>query len=246
VAELGHHCHEGWHHAESRRPRQLCDGFVIQHRQAQNMTKDLEGFVARLTALGGGSGDSRDIYEDWAPTYEQNLQKDYGYVAPELAVNAFARHCVDKSTRILDLGCGTGLVGQELAKRGYTDIDGLDVSPSMLDVARGKQIYGELMIGDMTQPIDLDERTYDAAIAVGCFGGGHLGPQHLRHIISCVSPGGVLVLYMNGIPYDEDDYPAHFKSLAADGVCSILAQEQSNYMQSVERPGWAVVIRCLA
>lgn len=208
------------------------------------MAKELEGFVARLTALGGGSGDSRDVYENWAPTYDQNLQQDYGYIAPNLAVDVFARYCIDKKARILDLGCGTGLVGRELAKQGYNDIDGLDISPGMLDVARGKKIYGDLIVGDMTQPIDLGERSYDAAIAVGCFGGGHLGPEHLRHIIECVTVGGILVLYMNGIPYDEDDYPAHFKSLEADGTCSILAQEQSNYMQSVERPGWAVVLSC--
>ena len=50
------------------------------------MSKDLEGFVARLTALGGGSGDSRALYDDWAATYEDNLQGDYGYVAPAIAV----------------------------------------------------------------------------------------------------------------------------------------------------------------
>ncbi len=43
------------------------------------MVKKLEGFVARLTALGGGSGDSREVYEDWGPTYEGNLRQGYGY-----------------------------------------------------------------------------------------------------------------------------------------------------------------------
>ncbi|MGI9476665.1 MAG: class I SAM-dependent DNA methyltransferase [Hyphomicrobiaceae bacterium] len=206
------------------------------------MGKKLEGFVARLTALGGGSGDSRDVYEDWAPTYEQNLQQDYGYIAPELAVEVFARHCPAKDISILDLGCGTGLVGVELAKRGYNRFDGLDVSPGMLDVARSKQIYRDFIVGDMTRPIDLGGRAYDAAIAVGCFGGGHLGPEHLAGIVKCIRPGGILVLYINAIPYDEDDYPQQLAALEADGVCRVLAKEQSNYMQSLERPGWAVVL----
>lgn len=55
------------------------------------MAKELEGFVARLTALRGGSGCSLDVYEDWAPTYEKNLQQDYGYIAPKLAADVFAR-----------------------------------------------------------------------------------------------------------------------------------------------------------
>ena len=207
------------------------------------MAKELEGFVARLTALGGGSGKSRDVYDDWAPTYEQNLKEDYGYIAPRLAVDVFVRYCPPSDRRVLDLACGTGLVGLELADRGYTEFDGLDVSPGMLHVAREKGIYRELIVGDMMQPINLGERVYDGAIAVGCFGGGHLGPEHLAHVIACVRPGGLVVLYMNAIPYDEDDYPAHFNKLEEQGQCRVLTSERSNYMQSIDRPGWAVALR---
>ena len=205
------------------------------------MTKELDGFVARLTALGGGSGDSRDLYEDWAASYERNLQDDYGYIAPQLAGAAFAAHCPDSDARILDFGCGTGLVGQALAGYGFRQIDGLDISPKMLDEARAKEIYGDLMIGDMTQPIELGGRVYDAAIGVGCFGGGHLGPEHLPGMVDCVRPGGLLVFYINGIPYEEDDYPSRFKALEADGVWRLVLTEESNYMQALERPGWVVV-----
>ena len=205
------------------------------------MAKPLEGFVARLTALGGGSGQSRDIYEDWAPTYDRNLEQDYGYIAPRIAVDAFAADCTDRDVRILDLGCGTGLVGQELAERGFRRIDGLDISPGMLDEARAKQIYGDLLVGDMTRPIELGGRSYGAAIGVGCFGGGHVGPAHLAELIRCVETGGLLVFYINGIPYSQDDYPSHFRSLEADGVCRVLRTERSNYMQQIERPGWVVV-----
>ena len=205
------------------------------------MTKELEGFVARLTALGGGSGDSSEVYEDWAPSYEANLQQDYGYIAPQIAADMLAAHCPDRDTRILDLGCGTGLVGKSLAAHGFHRIDGLDISPKMLEEARAKGIYSELIIGDMTQPIDLGDRLYGAGIGVGCFGGGHLGPQHLAGMIECVRAGGLMVFYINGIPYNEDDYPAYFKSLEADGIWRVVLTEESNYMQVLERPGWTVV-----
>ncbi|MDP6691709.1 MAG: methyltransferase domain-containing protein [Alphaproteobacteria bacterium] len=204
------------------------------------MAKKLDGFVARLTALGGGSGSSLDIYEDWAPTYEDNLLQDYGYIAPRIAADAYAAHCGDQDGRILDLGCGTGLVGQELSARGFRHMDGLDISPAMLEQARRKGIYGELLERDMTVAIDLGGRRYDAAIGVGCFGGGHLGPQHLAGIIRCVRPGGLLIFYINAIPYDEDDYPAHFRALEEDGIWRLASTEPSNYMQALDRPGWVV------
>jgi len=205
------------------------------------MSKALEGFVARLTALGGGSGDSREIYEDWALTYEENLQEDYGYIAPSIAVDEFVKHCEDRDPRILDLACGTGLVGKELFARGFRTIDGLDYSPGMLAEADKKGIYGNLLVGDMTQPLVLDGASYDAAIAVGCFGGGHLGPQHLEGIIRSVTTNGLLVFYINGIPYDQDDYPKFFRALERAGVWRLKMTRQSNYMQELDRPGWVVV-----
>ena len=205
------------------------------------MPKILEGFVARLTALGGGSGDSKDVYEDWAPTYERNLQEDYGYIAPNIAVDVFEAYCVDKATPILDLGCGTGLVGRELWERGYRNIDGLDISPKMLNEARDKGIYTELITSDMTQPIDISGREYGAAIGVGCFGGGHLGPNHLAGLIRTVRIYGLLVFFINGIPYREDNYPRHFKALEEQGGWRVLKTEEANYMQVLDRPGWVVV-----
>lgn len=43
--------------------------------------------------------------------------------------------------RILDFGCGTGLMGVELQKVGYTNISGLDGSSEMLRIANTKGIY---------------------------------------------------------------------------------------------------------
>src|SRR5512134_3974482 len=43
----------------------------------------------------------------------------------------------DRTTRILDIGCGTGRHAIELARRGYTVV-GVDLSESMLNKARAK------------------------------------------------------------------------------------------------------------
>ena len=102
-------------------------------------------------------------------------------------------------------------------------------------------IYKNLLIGDMTQPLDLCGEIYDAAIGVGCFGGGHIGTEHLLGIIGCVRCEGLLAFYINGIPYEQDDYHSHFRSLEANGVWSVLHVEKSNYMEKIRRAGWIVV-----
>ena len=51
---------------------------------------------------------------------------------------------IAKDAAILDMGWGTGLIGVKLAEKGYTNIDGVDASPGILDVARQKNIYKNL------------------------------------------------------------------------------------------------------
>ncbi|MCY3670087.1 MAG: class I SAM-dependent methyltransferase, partial [Alphaproteobacteria bacterium] len=167
----------------------------------------------------------------------------YGYTAHRIAVAAMAAARPDRAASILDIGCGTGLVAVELAARGFTTIDGLDASPRMLDKARAKGVYRRLFEGDLRRPGVVDSGRYDAAIAVGVFGGGHVGPEDLECFARPVRAGGAIVLYANGIPWVADDYPSHLRRLEEDGVWTVQRTEESNYMDRIERPGWLVVAR---
>ncbi len=65
---------------------------------------------------------NKDIdYSAWADFFEKIIAREYRPGKPEL---------------VLDLGCGTGRMTLELARRGY-DMTGVDYSPEMLDIARG-------------------------------------------------------------------------------------------------------------
>ena len=131
----------------------------------------------------------------------------------------------------------------ELAARGFTTIDGLDASPRMLDKARAKGVYRHLIEGDVRRPDVIGSGCYDAVIAVGVFGGGHVGPEDLECFARPVRKGGTIVLYANGIPWVTDDYPSHLRRLEEDGVWTVQRTEESNYMDRIERPGWLVVAR---
>ena len=202
----------------------------------------LQGFVRKLTAMTAGD-DAHEIYEAWAQSYESDLVDGYGYTAHRIAVEAMMAARPDRAASILDIGCGTGLVAVELAARGFTSIDGLDASPRMLDRARDKGVYRDLIEGDVRRPGVIATGRYDAVIAVGVFGGGHVGPEDLECFARPVRAGGAIVLYANGIPWVADDYPSHLRRLEDDGVWAVQRTEESNYMDRIERPGWLVVAR---
>ena len=60
----------------------------------------------------------------------------------ELAKEVVGDSCVD--AKVIDFGCGTGLVGKYLNERGFKYIDGIDASPGMIEQARSKHVYTNL------------------------------------------------------------------------------------------------------
>ena len=66
--------------------------------------------------------DTHTLYRDWAKSYEEELISNE-YVTPFRCAEALDRHLTDKKCNILDLGCGTGLLGRELETLGYNSGD---------------------------------------------------------------------------------------------------------------------------
>jgi SAM-dependent methyltransferase len=112
---------------------------------------------------------------------------------------------------VLDAGCGTGRVAVELARRGL-DVVGVDLDPSMLEVARTKSDAVEWIEADLA---DLDlGRTFDVVVAPGgtLICGFSLAGDHLSletHHAHCAAAGLRTVEDLatwEGEPYDGGDY----------------------------------------
>src|SRR4051794_25230717 len=81
----------------------------------------------------------REGYDRWARTYEDTVEG-----AMDIAL--LERVTVDWRAvgRAADLGCGTGRTGAWLKARGVGEIDGVDLSPGMLEAAHARGVYRSL------------------------------------------------------------------------------------------------------
>ncbi|CAE6424287.1 unnamed protein product [Rhizoctonia solani] len=66
---------------------------------------------------------------------------------------------------LLDIGCGSGLSGEILDEHGYNWI-GVDIAPSMLEVALEREVEGDLFLQDIGQGFGFRPGSFDGAISV--------------------------------------------------------------------------------
>lgn len=134
-------------------------------------------------------------YDAWAQRYDADMSGDYG--SPEQAAAQLQRHAPDRAARILDVGCGTGLVGEALARAGYGELHGVDLSAKMLEVAERKGCYAKLARHDLIEDRGAEgvlEPPYPVIACVGCMSFGHVPGYVLARLYRWLAPGGVLQL----------------------------------------------------
>jgi SAM-dependent methyltransferase len=191
---------------------------------------DVSRFDARKYRTVGVS----EGYGQWAPTYEDPVLDllDVRLLDRLQSVPwALAR-------QVADLACGTGRIGSWLKGGGAGTLDGVDLTPQMLERARVKQLYRQLHLADVART-PLDEGRYDLVTAV-------LVDEHLpdlaplyREAARIARPGGnfVLVGYhpfflLNGIP-------THFDSASGEPLAiECYVHLFSDHVRAALSAGW--------
>ena len=136
------------------------DAAVQYFQQALQAKKDDGHAMAQLASLnvdmsGVQSLDAeyvKDLFDGYSSHFEHDLLETLEYRGHEMTVNSLKRAwttCEKKSPIVIDLGCGTGLVGEQIAKWKKVNIIGIDLSESMIQQAKyrtmdGVPIYSEV------------------------------------------------------------------------------------------------------
>lgn len=161
-----------------------------------------------------GPEDAKRLYADWASTYDTSFGEGWGYVAPREIARIMLREMAAEDTPILDIGAGTGAVGEHL---NGTLADALDITPEMLEVARGKGLYRNLITADLTKPLDLPDDTYGGVISCGTFTHGHVGPECLPELLRITRRGAIFVCGTIAPVFDGLSFGSTLARLVADG-----------------------------
>ena len=179
-----------------------------------------------------GPEDAQRMYGDWAPTYDTSFGAAWGYVAPrEIAM--ILRKEVSAGAEILDIGAGTGLVAEHL--RGLT-VDALDITPEMLEIARPKGLYRHLLLGDLTNVLDIPDATYDAVISCGTFTHGHVGPECFPELLRITRPGAIFACGTIGPVLDGAGFGSALARLVALGKITPVAWRDIPIYDGADHP----------
>ncbi|MFN3546222.1 MAG: class I SAM-dependent DNA methyltransferase [Mesorhizobium sp.] len=157
-----------------------------------------------------------DAYAAWAATYDRETA-ELGYCLPFLIPGWLARHLPAGSGPVLDAGCGTGLTGPCLNALGYTDVEGLDMSPDMLAIAASRGAYGVLRRGVLGEPLPWPDDHFAAFVSAGVFTAGHAPASGLRELVRITRRGGIAAFTVRDILLDEAGFRATFDDLARAG-----------------------------
>ena len=181
-------------------------------------------------------------YQDWTKKNKYNQDMiNWKYTAPQETVSVLRKYALNKNSKILDAGCGTGLVGIELKKYGYSNIEGVDFSQSMLDLVP-QNIYKKIEKIDLNKPLKFKNNIYDVVMCVGTFTYGHVKPHALDEIIRITKNKGLICFTVNEGIYEEYGFDKKIKELTNNKLWNIKEFFKSNYITNKDVEAWL----CLA
>jgi SAM-dependent methyltransferase len=128
--------------------------------------------------------------------------------------------------RVLDLGAGNGIGGEELRSLGVRSVVAVDLEPAAATAAARDRpgVYDEYVVADLSTAADrLAGYQLTAVVALSAIGPGHVPPESLRRALDLLRPGGLYAFAVMPalLPGSEDEvgqstgYPAYLAELLA-------------------------------
>ena len=159
------------------------------------------------------------VYDDWVSTYDTDVQS-WGYEVPDRLASVVAAAGATNGD-VLDAGCGTGLVGRALDAVGVASVIGADFSPESINVAKQRDVYRELHVLDLSQPLPFTSQRFLAVVSGGVFSYLTEPEAVLREFLRIVRHGGPIVFTQRVKLWESRQMDAVLQRLAEQGRCTV-------------------------
>ena len=175
-----------------------------------------------------------EVFDEFADHYEKSLTTNLGYDLPSQLYDFYVQHLPGpKAASVLDLGCGTGLVGQKFSTL-CRSLNGVDISAKMLQAARQKDLYENLHHAKIIDYLNnCSGASYDLVISADVL--PYLGSleELLRKVLPVLVRGGHFL-------FSVEDHPGEIQR-------PVLQQSgrfahSKKYVQAVaDQTGWRII-----
>jgi len=170
-----------------------------------------------------------ELYRIWASNYDHDVVEVIGYVGHSITTALLLKYVDNSKSKILDAGCGTGLVGEILFEKNFNNIVGIDFSQPMLDQALEKNVYQSLNLADLTEKLTFKDNTFDAIVCAGTFTCGHVGPEAFSELIRVTKTGGYISFTVRDQEWDRLPYEKTIKELEEKNLWLCIERFTTDY-----------------
>ena len=170
-----------------------------------------------------------EVYRDWAKKYDYDNDHVLGTVSQPKSVNLLSTRLKDKTAKIIDVGCGTGLVGEKLKAKDFIYFDGLDISKDMLSIAKSRG-YRNLFLGSLNKQLPVFDDAYDAAMCIGVFTHGHVSSDRFNELCRIVKPGGYVCFTINEGVFEAYGFKDMIAEFQLNKAWEVISLYRDDYM----------------
>lgn len=182
--------------------------------------------------------------------YEHVVQERLRCRSPQVAAAGFLRAAArlglnPGSMTVLDVGAGTGQVGELVRRGGVARVVGVDSLPAAREASLRDRpgIYADYVVGDFLRGDLLREALrphgLGGLVSAGAFGGTHATPQALENALDLLPPGAPVAFTIDERWMDQSDpdgFGAAVERLEAAGG-GLAVMERTRFQHRVTTTG---------
>jgi len=168
-------------------------------------------------------------YDNWVSDYDQqHHQNGWKKLLNHVAYTLSSYLTTDD--KILDIGCGTGLLGKELSSYNFKNLDGIDISEKSLQFAKTFNIYNGLFKTELGKKLNFADNSFDALVSCGVFTRQQVPLNSFEELIRILKLEGLFLVALR--VEDNDYYYNKLKEYYTAGILSEVFKIQFNVLSS--------------